>query len=111
MSIRAGVLTRGSLSVIHGEELTQLGQKLPRAEWLCNIANTAGLVGLSVIAPHGVGGHSNDGYRLKGRVSLNPSRCLIPIEFWELNVHQNQIRSMGSCHGNPLFSGNRFDHF
>ncbi len=61
--------------------------------------------------PSGVPPWGTDVNGMQHRVGLEPARGLIAIEARQLDVHENEVRPMGSRSCQPCFAIHSFDDF
>src|SRR5262245_54853222 len=107
--IRGGVLT-GVPSVGGRHVLADLGQQRTRAEWLGDVGVAARLERLHVVTRQRVGGHGDDGGRAEGWQGLDASRRLVAVHPGELDVHQDQGRTVRFRHLDALIPRDGLQH-
>jgi hypothetical protein len=71
-----------------------LREQLARTERLRHEVIAPGGARLFLIPAQRVGGDGDDGDGAQGGVGLDPARRFIPVHYRELDVHQDQVRSL-----------------
>src|SRR5688572_18090051 len=93
----------GSCKVLSpsGKQLPYLGQQLTRAERFGDIAVAPRSKGFRLVARKRVGSHRDYRNVPQRRISLYPASRFVPVHPGKLDIHEDQIRSLGCRGSNP----------